>query len=138
MIGTPAFDAFISAHRWCVVTTLRKDGSPSSSVNAYARDGDQLVISTQAFRLKVRTLEHDPRITVAIISNQEPFDFVSVEGTAAIQREGIEAPTRAVLGALASTGYRQPEDLAKWLEEQRRVIIRVTPTRVSGVIRERR
>ncbi|MGE5594665.1 MAG: hypothetical protein ACM3S1_01370 [Hyphomicrobiales bacterium] len=31
-----------------MVTTLRRDGSPSSSMNAYARDGDQLLISTQA------------------------------------------------------------------------------------------
>ena len=138
MIGTPEFDRFLSEHRWCVVTTLRRDGSPSSSVNAYAREGDQLRISTQAHRLKVRTIERDPRVAVTVISNAEPFNFVTVEGTAEIQREEIIEPTRRVFANLAATGYREPGDLERWLKEQGRVIIRVTPTRVSGVIRPRR
>jgi PPOX class probable F420-dependent enzyme len=135
MIGTPEFDAFVAAHRWCVVTTLRKDGSPTSSLNAYGRENDQLVISTQAHRLKVRTLEHDPRITVLVVSNQEPFNFVSVEGTAEIQRSDLLEPTLRVFDALIPTGYKVPEDIPAWLERQHRVIIRVTPTRVSGVLR---
>lgn len=135
MIGTEQFDRFISAHRWCVVTTLRKDGTASSSVNAYARDGDTLVISTQAHRLKAKTLERDPRITVCVISNSEPFNFVSVEGTAAIEREGIAEATRTVFRNISATGYTEPPNLEQWMKEQGRVIIRVTPGRVSGVIR---
>jgi PPOX class probable F420-dependent enzyme len=135
MIGTPQFDEFITNHRWAVVTTLRKDGTASSSVNAYAREGDQLVISTQAHRLKVKTLENDPRITVCVISNREPFNFVTVEGSCEIQREKIGDATRTVFRNLAPTGYKEPEDIEQWMKEQHRVILRVTPTRVSGVIR---
>lgn len=135
MIGTPQFDEFITNHRWAVVATLRKDGSASSSINAYAREGDQLVISTQAHRLKVKTLEHDRRITVCVISNREPFNFVTVEGTCEIQRENIGEATRTVFRNLAPTGYQEPADIEQWMREQHRVILRVTPTRVSGVIR---
>ncbi|MBI2767618.1 MAG: TIGR03618 family F420-dependent PPOX class oxidoreductase [Chloroflexi bacterium] len=135
MIGTPQFDDFITEHRWCVITTLRKDGSPTSSVNAYAREGDELVISTQGHRLKVRTLDRDPRITVLVLNDASPFNFVSVEGTAAIQRGDVLEPTRTVFRSLAKINYPEPADLPKWIKEQGRVIIRVTPTRVSGVIR---
>jgi PPOX class probable F420-dependent enzyme len=135
MIGTAQFDQFISANRWCVVTSLRKDGTPSSSLNAYARDGDQLVISTQAHRLKAKTLARDPRITVCVINNAEPFNYVSVEGTCEVQREGILEATKAVFRSLSATGYQEPPDLERWMKEQGRVILRVTPTRVSGVIR---
>jgi PPOX class probable F420-dependent enzyme len=135
MIGTAQLDEFVANHRWAVVTTLRKDGTPSSSVNAYAREGDTLVISTQAHRLKVKTLENDPRITVCVISNREPFNFVTVEGTCVIERENIAEPTRTVFRNLAPTGYQPPEDLEEWMREQHRVILRVTPVRVSGVIR---
>lgn len=135
MIGTPEFDAFVSDHRWAVVTTLRKDGSASSSMNAYARDGDDLVISTQAHRLKTRTLENDPRITVCVISNKEPFNFVSVEGRAQVQREDITEATKAVFRSLAAIGYPEPPNLEQWMKEQGRVILRVRPERVSGVIR---
>ncbi len=41
-----AWDEFITAHRWATLTTLRTSGSPVSSIIAYARDGDTLVIST--------------------------------------------------------------------------------------------
>jgi PPOX class probable F420-dependent enzyme len=135
MIGTEQFDRFISEHRWAVVTTLRRDGSPSSSMNAYARDGDQLVISTQGHRLKTRTLEHDPRIVVCVINNHEPFNYVSVEGECEVQREGILEATRLVFKSLSAVGYPEPPDIEKWMREQGRVILRVTARHVHGVIR---
>ncbi|MGE5594666.1 MAG: hypothetical protein ACM3S1_01375 [Hyphomicrobiales bacterium] len=52
-------------------------------------------------------------------------------------REGVLEPTRKVFAALARIGGREPENLEQWIAEQRRVILRVTPTRVSGVIRRR-
>lgn len=135
MIGTPQFDEFVSKHRWAVITTLRKDGTPSSSLNAYARDGDQLIVSTQAHRLKSKTLANDPRITLCVINNAEPFNYVSVEGTAEVQRTGITEATKAVFRNLAAIGYPEPPDIENWMREQGRVILRVTPARVSGVIR---
>jgi PPOX class probable F420-dependent enzyme len=136
MIGNEAFDRFISEHRWVVVTTLRKDGSATSSVNAYARDGDQIVISTQGHRLKAKTLRNDPRITLCIISNSEPFNFVTVEGTADVEEgDGIVEATKLVFANISDAGYTEPPNLPQWLKEQGRVILRVTPERVSGVLR---
>ena len=40
------WDDFLTQHRWAVLTTLRGSGEPVSSVVAYARDGDSLVVST--------------------------------------------------------------------------------------------
>ena len=135
MIGTSEFDRFVSENRWAIVTTLRKDGTASSSVNAYARMGDQLVISTQGHRLKAKTLRNDPRITVCVINNQEPFNYVSVEGTAEVLGEGILEATRAVFKNIEAAGWKEPENLEQWMKDQGRVILRVTPKRVSGVIR---
>ena len=136
MIGGEAhFDEFIDAHRWAVITTLRSDGSASNSVVAYARDGDTLVVSTPGHTLKRRTLETDPRVTLTIISNHEPFNFVSVEGHAVVQTQNLSEPTRRVFENIESVGYTMPEDLDAWLAKDDRVILRITPLRVSGVIR---
>jgi len=135
MLGNEQQDAFVTAHRWAVITTLRQNGQPSSSVVAYARDGDELVISTPEGRLKTRTLLRDPRLTVCIISNAEPFNYVTVEGRATIQRDDLIEPTRAVFANIADTGYQQPADLGKWIVDDHRVIIRVSAERVHGVIR---
>jgi PPOX class probable F420-dependent enzyme len=135
MLGNEQLDAFVSAHRWAVITTLRASGQASSSVVAYARQGDELVVSTPEGRLKTRTLQRDPRVTLCIISNAEPFNYVTVEGRASVDREGLLEATRAVFANIADTGYQEPEDLAKWIRDDRRVIIRIRAERVHGVIR---
>ena len=130
-----AFDQFISEHRWAVLTTLRKDGQPVSSVVAYARDGDTLVMSTPGGTFKRKSLARDPRATLCILTNQEPFNFVSVEGPTRIETDNLVEDTRRVFQNIADTGWTEPEDLAGWLKAQQRVIIRLRPDRVYGVIR---
>lgn len=137
MIGTTDQDNFVSEHRWAVLTTLRHDGSPSASVVAYARQGDELVVSTRSIFFKVRSIDRDQRVSLTVISNAEPFNFVTVEGTAAIERGDVLDATRAVFANLAAINYPAPPDLRTWIEEQGRVIIRITPARVSGVVRRR-
>ena len=128
-------DQFITDNRWAVLTSLRADGQPVSSVVAYARDGDTLVISTPGGTFKRRSLERDGRATLCILPNAEPFNFVSVEGRVAVEHDDLVANTRLVFQNISDTGYQEPEDLAGWLEAQQRVILRLHPERVYGVIR---
>jgi PPOX class probable F420-dependent enzyme len=128
-------DQFISDHRWAVLTTLRADGHPVSSVVAYARDDDTLVVSTPGTTFKRSSLERDPRATLCIITNAEPINFVSVEGRVEVETTDLVANTRKVFQNIADTGYAEPEDLQAWLDAQQRVIIRIHPERVYGVIR---
>ena len=136
MIGINATeDEFVTNHRWAVLTTLRAEGHPVSSVVAYARDGDALIVSTPGMTFKRRSLERNPRATLCIVSNNEPFNFVSVEGTATIETEDLIEGTRKVFANISDVGYEEPEDLADWLETQQRVLIRLTPERTHAVIR---
>jgi PPOX class probable F420-dependent enzyme len=129
------WDDFLTRHRWAVLTTLRASGEPVSSVVAYARDGDSLVVSTPGATFKRRSLERDPRATLCVITNREPFNFVSVEGPVAVEHDDLVRTTRLVFENIADTGYKEPEDLPGWLESQARVILRLRPERVYGVIR---
>lgn len=136
MIGSnPTFDEFISAHRWAVLTSTRASGAPVSSVVAYARDGDDLVVSTPGKTFKRSSLERNPSVNLCIITNQEPFNFVAIEGTAEVNKLDLERRTRLVFENIAVTGYPMPEDLDDWLESQDRVIITIKAQRVHGVIR---
>ena len=130
-----AQDQFLTDHRWAVLTSLRKDGQPVSSVVAYAREGDTLIVSTPGATFKRRSLARDPRATLCVISNSEPFNFVSVEGRVEVQTDELVSGTRAVFAAIADVGYTEPEDLEDWLRSQQRVLLRLHPDRVSGVIR---
>ena len=117
MLGTPELDKFISEQRWAVVTTLRRSGQPSSSVVAYAREGDELVISTPGKTLKVRTLERDPRVTVCVFDEAQHPSFVTLEGTVEIQRADLKDATQKVFANLAPTGFRPPDNVDAWLRD---------------------
>ncbi len=128
-------DQFITDHRWGVLTTLRIDGHPVSSVVAYARQQDTVVISTPGTTFKRKSLDRDPRATLCIVTNQEPFNFVSIEGRVEVETTDLVANTRLVFQNIADSEYSEPDDLQAWLDAQQRVIIRIHPDRVYGVIR---
>ena len=130
-----AQDQFLTEHRWAVLTSLRRDGQPVSSVVAYAREGDTLIVSTPGTTFKRRSLARDPRATLCVISNGEPFNFVSVEGRVEVETANLLEGTRKVFAAIADVGYEEPADLPDWLERQARVLLRLHPERVTGVIR---
>lgn len=134
MIGTAAQDAFLSSHRYAVVTTLRADGSPASSVVFYARKGDALFFSTTRDRLKARTLRRDPRIVLTALDEGPPFGYVSVEGEAQLQEEDVvDLHVELNRAMRRDPQWRPPEGFAERLVRDGRVIVWVNPRRVSGV-----
>lgn len=136
MIGdNKEFDKFLTDHRWGVLTTLRADGAASSSFVAYAREGDTLVVSTPGMTHKRRMLDANPKVTLCATTDAAPFNFVTVEGTCTIETENLVPSTKNVFAAIADSGWQEPDDLEKWLKDQQRVILRIHPQRVYGVIR---
>jgi|SRR5688572_7523008 PPOX class probable F420-dependent enzyme len=134
MIGTPEQDAFIDRNRWAVVTTLRRDGSPTSSVVFYARSGDEIIFSTTGGRMKTRTLRRDPRIAVAVLDDGAPYGFVTVEGRATVQDSDVVAEHIEINRAMRQDpAWEPPEGFRDRLERESRVVIHVHPERVSGV-----
>lgn len=136
MIGNAEQDAFIRSMKWCTVTTLRQDGSPSTSVLFFGLDGDELLLSTTKDRLKAKTLQRDPRIAVTVLDEGAPYRFVSIEGTARIDEEDIVPGHVVVNRAMRGIpDWTPPAGYEETLKSQGRVLIRVTPKRVSGVVR---
>ena len=132
--GNPVYEKFIDDHRWAVITTLRKSGSPVSSVVAYARHLDKLVVSTPGATFKRASLEKDSRVNLCIVSNREPFNFVAIEGSAEVTKKDLVQKTKLVFKKITDM-YEEPNPIEKWLDEQDRVSIEISASRVSGVIR---
>lgn len=136
MIGDAEHDAFVRSMKWCTVTTLRKDGSPTTSVLFFGLDGDEILLSTTKDRLKAKTLKRDPRIAVTVLDEGAPYRYVTIEGTARIQEDGIAAGHVLVNRKMRGIAdWAPPEGFEETLKSQGRVLIRVTPKRVSGVVR---
>ena len=78
---------------------IREDG-------AYVESGenDTLIVSTPGGTFKRRSLDRDERVTLCIISNREPFNFVSVEGRATIETSDLAPGTRKIFENIADIG----------------------------------
>ncbi len=137
MIGTPAQDDFVSSMDWASVTTLRKGGSPTSSIVFFAREGDTLIFSTTLSRLKAKTISNDPRVSFTVLDEGKPYRFLNIEGTAAIEDHDLVRGHVAINEVMRGGPFTPPEGFEERLRADGRVIIRVTPVRVSGVVDRR-
>ena len=134
VIGTAEQDAFVRDHKFAIVTTLRKDGSPTNSAIFVFAEGNDLVFSTTASRLKARTVENDPRIAVTVMDEGAPHRYVTVEGAASIQRNDIIPFHVNINRFMRGEDWQPPADFEEGLKQDGRLLIRVKPRRVSGVL----
>jgi len=74
-----------------VVTTLREDGSPHSTIVWVDVEGDRVSFNTARGRAKPRHLEHDPRASLLMVDPNNAFRWVAVSGPTEVTEEGADA-----------------------------------------------
>jgi PPOX class probable F420-dependent enzyme len=111
------------ANTFAVLTTIDRDGSPQSTVIWIKRDGDDVLFSTIRGRRKTRNMERDPRVSICAYDPADPYVYVTVEGTVALDERGGDELINEL-----SLKY----DGKEWtpVPGAVRVVCRVTPTRV--------
>jgi PPOX class probable F420-dependent enzyme len=74
-----------------IVTDLREDGSPHSTVVwVDVEDGGKVSFNTARGRAKPRHLEKDPRIALLVADPQDPYKWVAVSGRAELTEQGAD------------------------------------------------
>lgn len=64
----------------CYVATLNADGSPQLTQTWVDTDGEHVVINTVEGFLKLRNMQRDPRVTVAVADPADPARYFQVRG----------------------------------------------------------
>lgn len=86
---TKAQRTFIHDNRFPgVLTTIRPDGSPHSTVVWVDTDGDDIVFNTAQGRAKERHVRANPDVSVIVVDPSDMFKWVSVTGRTALETEG--------------------------------------------------
>lgn len=62
------------------LATLMPDGSPHSAPVWIAREGDLLLICTEATSLKGKNTQRDPRVAVSIVDFSDPYTEAQMRG----------------------------------------------------------
>ena len=79
---TPELRAFLDAQRVGVLATVAEDGRPRQSLVYYARDGEHLVLSTLAQRLKAKDVERSGWASLCVMGHEPPYPSAVFSGRA--------------------------------------------------------
>lgn len=106
-----------------IVATVRPDGTPQLTPTWVDTDGEHVLINTAEGRWKPRYLRRDPRISVTVVDRDDPYDWVSVTGTAELTHEGAEEHIHKLSHKYRGKDYDSPK-------EPQRILVTITPDRV--------
>lgn len=126
---------FLQSNRYCVVAYNRKSGPPAMSPVYYVMDGDDLLISTQAGRMKGRVFAREREVSVCVLAEDHPSaPYITIYGRAKTEPEGaVDLMMR--IGEVM-TGNKIPPEARPALEQRAkaedRVVLRVKPERYVG------
>ena len=74
----------LDGRNYAVLATVNQDGSPQTSAMWVGRDGDDLLFSTVAGRVKHRNMLRDPRVSVTVHDAADPENYVELRGRVTI------------------------------------------------------
>ena len=109
-----------------VVTTLRADGSPQSTVVWVDLDDDGVpTFNTARGRTKPSNLENDARVSILVVKGGDFYTWVSIDGRAELTADGAHEQ----IDALSRKYDGEPW---KYRDGEERIKIRVLPERVTS------
>lgn len=118
----------IEGKNFAFVATLGKDGSPQVTPVWIDHDGDTVLFNTAVGRAKEKNLKNNPRVALAIVDHNNPYQGAIIRGRVA---EITQQDADAHIDKLAKKyidkdkyPYRQPGE--------KRVIVKIKPEHVSA------
>ena len=122
-------EEFLRDHRFCVVSTIRKDGAPQSTPVYYIYENGKLYISVTKMRKKALNAIRNPRVSAVVLAEKEPFKHVQVQGTAIITDENLLQMSKRVWRTFRNP---LPDNFQGMLRDQGRTLMVITPVRITS------
>jgi hypothetical protein len=112
----------------------RKSGSPALSPVYYVLDSDDIVISTTARRAKGKMGRRNPEMSVCVLAEKPPFQYLTVYGKARVEDIGAADVMMRIgekmTGAPISEASRPV--LEQRARDEGRVVLRIAVERIVG------
>jgi PPOX class probable F420-dependent enzyme len=110
-----------------VVTDLRPDGSPHSTVVWVDVDDDGPSFNTAWPRAKPRYLDVDPRVSLVVLDPHDPYRWIAITGTTTMTDDGANDQIDRL-----SKKYTGREKYGSHREGETRVSVRISPTWIES------
>jgi PPOX class probable F420-dependent enzyme len=120
---------FLRSHVWAVLATGRSDGSPQQSMVGYAVDDDlRLLVSAKSYTAKWKNAVRQPKVCLTVPDGR--VHLVIYGEVEAIDADPLRAElTAQIFGTLSGNPAPDPATIVPMLDEQQRVVLRITPTK---------
>ena len=109
-----------------VVTTLRRDGSPHSTIVWVDVDDRGVSFNTAVGRTKERNLRANPRLSLTVVDPEDAYRWISLSGTAELTLDGADPQ----IDRLAKK-YLDKDEYPWRDPAQRRISVRIEPDRIE-------
>jgi PPOX class probable F420-dependent enzyme len=83
-----------------------------------------VLINTAEGRAKPRNLRRNPHVSVCVVDKDDPYNWVSISGTAELTHEGAEEHIHKLSRKYVGGDYPLKPD-------EERVLVKITPERVN-------
>jgi PPOX class probable F420-dependent enzyme len=112
---------------FATLATVGDDGYPQLSEVWFLSQGDQIALSLNTARQKLKNMETDPACSLLILDVANPYRYVEIRGTAIVEPDDDMEFARQV-GAKYEADLREHD-----VPGDRRVMVRIVPVRVWAV-----
>lgn len=123
-----------SPARTAKLAVVRADGSPHVAPVCVDLDGGDIIFLTSADSVKGKAIFRDPRVSLCWDDERPPFSFLTVAGTATVDRD----PDQLLLWGTRVGGRYMGADRADEYGRRNAVppemVVRVTPTRITAKV----
>jgi PPOX class probable F420-dependent enzyme len=121
-------ERLLKGKNFATVATVRRDGSPQVSPIWVDYDGTHIILNSEKKRAKVKNLQRDPRVSVSVFNQENPYDYVQISGKAVEitpegGADGIDKMAQKYLGQ-ETYPWNKAGDV--------RVVIKIEPEAVTG------
>jgi PPOX class probable F420-dependent enzyme len=122
---------FVRDHRTAIFGYRRAEHGPAMTVVYYVMDGDEILVSTMAERGKAKAVRQDPRVSLCVLDENWPLEYLQVYGTASLDDDFDSASDvlRRVVDLMA--GETMPSStrasIERMVRDEQRVVLRIQP-----------
>lgn len=111
----------------CYIATVMADGSPQLTQTWVDTDGEYVVINSVQGYLKVRNIERNPRVAVAVSDPNNPSRYFQVRGRV------LDVTTEGATEHIEKLSHKYLGTPYPWYggRDQTRVIIIIAPEKIS-------
>jgi PPOX class probable F420-dependent enzyme len=113
----------LTGKNFATVATIRPDGTPQLTPTWIDYDGENVLFNTAKGRAKPKNLERDPRVSVLVIEQGNPYNWVSVTGPVEVTEEGAAEHINKLSHRYNGVDYPDKTD---------RLLVKVRPERVNS------